>query len=496
MKFHRIDITRLLLYFALSFLLVSGYLVYSRFYYGTGFPLDDAWIHQTYARNFAETGRWFFQARETSGGSTAPLWTFMLTGAYLFSIPPVIWSAFLGAVFLALTAYFSAEFFRLRNRVGASLALMAGAAVLLEWHLIWSAVSGMETTAAIFWVIFLLYLLVKHPQRAFITGLFIGLGIWIRPDLITLVLPAVWTAFFYFSGSRKELFTYFLLLTAGLSILIVPYLIMNRFLSGEFWPTTFYAKQAEYAVVRKIPLIRRVIQQFLQPIAGVGGVLIPGILFTTAKSVRRKRWGELAPLIWVLGYLMMFAVRLPVTYQHGRYAMPTVAVVVIFGVEGIIQITRWNSGKMISRIASRVWIVSSILILLAFIGIGAAAFAEDVAIIETEMVEIARWLSENTEVDDLIAVHDIGAIGYFSNRRLVDLAGLISPEVIPILRDEMSLQAYLTEKNVDYLVTFPEWYPELTESGSLIFQTDAEHSVRAGGENMAVYRWGDAQFAP
>ncbi len=496
MKCQRIDVTRLSIYLVLSLFLVSGYLLYSRFYYGNGFPLDDAWIHQTYARNFAETGRWFFQSREASAGSTAPLWTFMIAAGYLMSIPPVIWSAFLGATFLALTAYFAEEVFRLRNRSEGAFPLIVGAAVLLEWHHLWSAVSGMETIAAIFWVIALLYLLTKHPQRSFITGVFIGLGIWVRPDLITLVLPAVWTAFFTHYEDRRKLFTYFLYLSAGLSILIVPYLIMNRFLSGEFWPTTFYAKQAEYAVVREVHLIRRVIRQILQPITGVGGVLLPGILFTVISSARRRRWGELAPLIWVFGYLTMFAVRLPVTYQHGRYAMPTVAVVVMLGIEGMIQMSRWNSRKMIPRIASRAWVVSSVLILLSFTGIGASAYAEDVAIIETEMVAIARWLSENTEVDDLIAAHDIGALGYFSNRTLVDLAGLISPEVIPILRDENSLRKYLTDRDVDYLVTFPEWYPELTKARPVVYQTDSEYSVRAGGENMAVYRWGNATFAP
>ena len=121
--------------------------------------------------------------------------------------------------------------------------------------------------------------------------------------------------------------------------------------------------------------------------------------------------------------------------------------------------------------------------------LGVKAYAEDIAIIESEMVTTAHWIRDNTPPNALIAAHDIGALGYFSQRDILDLAGLISPDVIPFIRDEDRLKDYLDAQNVDYLMTFPAWYPSLTLSPPLIYQTHNPYSPKQGGENMAVYRW-------
>jgi hypothetical protein len=105
------------------------------------------------------------------------------------------------------------------------------------------------------------------------------------------------------------------------------------------------------------------------------------------------------------------------------------------------------------------------------------------------MVETARWISINTAPGDLIAAHDIGAMGYFGQRRLVDLAGLVSPEVIPFLRDEARLAEYLDQLGVAYLVTFPGWYDKLDAGKEIIFTPQAPFAPVSGGEHMAVYRW-------
>ncbi|PKN95090.1 MAG: hypothetical protein CVU45_00835, partial [Chloroflexi bacterium HGW-Chloroflexi-7] len=50
-------------------------------------------------------------------------------------------------------------------------------------------------------------------------------------------------------------------------------------------------------------------------------------------------------------------------------------------------------------------------------------------------------------------------------RQIIDLAGLIQPELIPIIRDEAGIKLYLTNANADYLVVFRDWYPGLVDYG-------------------------------
>jgi hypothetical protein len=122
-----------------------------------------------------------------------------------------------------------------------------------------------------------------------------------------------------------------------------------------------------------------------------------------------------------------------------------------------------------------------------FTFLGMRAYARDVRFIETEMVAMAQWLRANTAPDAIIAAHDIGAIGYFTERPLVDLAGLITPQVIPFIRDEAALLEFSRRSGASYLVTFPSWYPTMTESLPLLYTTNASHTVSANSDNMAVY---------
>ncbi len=489
------------------------YLVISARGYGfTGFPLDDAWIHQTYARNLAETGQLAFVPGQPSAGSTAPLWTVLLSVGYLLGAPFKFWAYSLGIALLGLTGWTVA---RLGTRLFPDyhwLGLWAGLFCLFEWHLVWAAVSGMETMLFVWLSVLLVerYLASRPAGHGVWLGLLGGLLALTRPEGLVLVallgLDAarrVWPRAESWLVFAKLLARDWAGLAVGLALLLGPYVAFHLWLTGQPLPNTFYAKQAEYAaILQSFPLWWRLFGNPSESIDTVQGVfrvlfigpqilLIPGLAVAAILTVNRRR-DDLAPLwLWWIGFLLMYGLRLPVTYQHGRYQIPAIPWLVLLGLWGTVWIVQQPCRRSLFRRVIRQTLVISISLLLpAFAVIGAQAYARDVRIIESEMVAAARWLHIHAPADALIAAHDIGAVGYFTRRPLIDLAGLITPEVIPIIRNETALLDFIQTRHVDYLVTFPSWYPALTRSPAvtLIYSTGAPWSKQAGGDNMAVYR--------
>lgn len=471
-----------------------------------GFPLDDAWIHQTYARNLVEYGQWAFVPGQPSAGSTAPSWTLLLALGYLLRVPFRLWAYALGGVCLAGTALLAS---RLTQRLfphHQSAPLLAGLACALEWHLVWAAASGMETLLFVLLALAVWERLLARPtHRPFLTGILGGALVLTRPEGITVVGLAA-LGLFLGAGRRgrwRGSLIAAALLALGTALVVAPYLGLNLYLSGTLWPNTFYAKQAEYAVHRLQPLAVRLWQVGTPPLIGAQVLLVPGLVWILWRRVRRGSrnpdvWpgGEWLPLIWAGATVALYAVRLPVTYQHGRYLIPIIPVLLVYGVGGTLDLARAARRRMTTRVLTRVLLTSLVILFPAFWAlIGAPAYATDVAIIEEEMVTVAHWLDAHTAPDALVAAHDIGAIGYFSRRPLLDMAGLVSPEVIPFIRDEEALLGWLQEQDADYLVTFPSWYPTLTGYPDLaadphlreVFRTQAAVTVSAGKDNMAVY---------
>ena len=467
---------------------VSLYVFFASRLQTIGFPLDDAWIHQTYARNWAETGQLAYIVGQPSAGSTAPLWTFLISLAYRLRIDPFVWTSILGALSLALSASVLA---RLANRLmpdRKNFARLIGVACVLEWHMLWAAASGMETMLFI-----ALALLVIDRSfanaRAWSIGALGGLLILTRPEgLVLMGLVAVILLTRLDHGGPKE-FLIFLITTF---VVVAPGALINVQASGTFFPNTFYAKQQEYASLMSSALIwlSSIGSMISAPLAGAGFLLLPGVLvwlWVNRSSVRIKsQWVYVLPLIWIGAHIFIYALRLPVAYQHGRYLMPIIPIGLLYGFAGIsIGLDRRSGSGKAMRLIARTLIASIAIVLIAFIPIGAAAFATDVAIIDDEMVQVARWLSINTPPDALIAAHDIGAIGYFARRPLIDLAGLISPEVIPIIRDEDQLGRLIETRQAAYLVTFPDWYPALLRDPQFtpVFSGDSNFSP----QHLTVY---------
>ena len=471
----------------ITMLSVVFYLAFSGVYHHIGFPLDDAWIHQTYARNLALRGEWSFLPGHPSGGSTAPLWSALLAIGFWLRLAPYAWTYLLGA--LALWGLSVLGESAVRQLVSSYRPRFPwiGAVLALEWHLVWAAASGMETLLFALIVTAVLVLVILGSKKYLIMGLLIGLSVWVRPDGVTLLGPVVLVILLMQPSWSKRLRA-LVDLGMGFGSLFVLYLLFNLIISGSPLPNTFYAKQAEYADYLKLPFLLRLWNEALPVLTGLGVILLPGLALVLVLAFRRRNWAVLAVATWFVGFLALYAWRLPVTYQYGRYVMPAMPIFFLLGLAGLAEFSLAHA-PLWRWILSVSWRLAAGGVLLGFWVIGAFTYARDVAIIESEMVATAKWVSTNIPPDALVAAHDIGALGYFGGHDLVDLAGLVSPEVIPFLRDEDRIAAYMNEQGVSYLVTFPDWYSHLTSGLSPVFTTGAPYAPALEQQNMAIYRW-------
>ena len=100
-------------------------------------------------------------------------------------------------------------------------------------------------------------------------------------------------------------------------------------------------------------------------------------------------------------------------------------------------------------------------------------YAETCRYISERQVKTAHWLHDNLPEGAVVATHDIGAIGFYSGRRVIDMVGLVSPEMIPNLHNLDSLGAFLVRKRVTHLAVLRNWF-EIVNVNPL-FQTDEAH---------------------
>jgi hypothetical protein len=464
---------------------VGSYLFVSASIFRIGFPLDDTWIHLTYARNLAEHGEWAFRLGERSAGSTAPLWTALLSIGYLLNLAPYIWTYFLGWVVLTLLGIQAENTARRLIESYKPPIPWVGLFFVLAWHLTWSAVSGMETLLHGF-IIFIVLSELIHGSRRYLTlGLLAGLSIWVRPDGLTLLGPILFTALLNensWSSRGQAIFR----ALVGFGALFFLYLLFNLLLSGTPMPNTFYAKQAEYKEFWLSKSIgERLINYLLPVIASPFLVLIPGAALWLTKNFRAKNWGAISGVIWVIGYIGIYFMRLP-AYQHGRYIIPAFPILYLWGMLGMMEfVTSVNANKRIVFL----WSVLTGVLCLVFGIVAARQNAYDVYWIESEMVTTAKWVEENIPPDALLAVHDIGALGYYVQNPILDLAGLITPEVVPFIRDEARLAEYLKVNSADYLIVFVSDYPNLTSNRVPVFVAGLEYDPVGIENDMKVYKW-------
>jgi hypothetical protein len=456
-----------------------------------GYPLDDAWIHQTYARALADGLGWSYAGSPPSTGSTSPLWTLLQIPSFWLHLPAIAWGYGLGILLLSLNAILLMLWVRKLQVKHYYIVLIFA---LGEWHLVWAGLSGMETLLFCCWVSLMIYLffpLTLPPDGSAVSagslllmGILSGAGIWIRPEALLLLLYVCGSIMIQlYIPMKRKLWLFFL----GCFLPTVLYFWFNFGFDGRLFPNTFYVKSAEYSIWTTQNIFLRFFQSWVPLLAGPVVALIPFLVAAVILLIRYRKFPAVLPFAWALSHILLYAIRLPATYQHGRYFLPVLPVLIGYGVYGYFALKEKALHWFIPRVAIRALWGSALLLTGIFLFIGAAQFTADVRFIQTNMVEMSLWIRENTPAGSVIAAHDIGALGFWSNRRIVDLGGVTDLDALALLSGKTDLQNYLSMKQTDLLMTFEDTYPHELEGCIPLHAADEIPPLLA--ERMMLFDW-------
>jgi arabinofuranosyltransferase len=490
-----------------------------------GVPLDDAWIHFQFARNLARGDGLSFNPRQPTSGSTAPLWTLLLAAVYLAGGQFPIAGEVLSAVcYLATLVATYALGKQLTGRRWA--AWLAGMVIAVNGRMVWAGLSALEIClfAALSLVAIGMHLTDRSAHRYRLrTAALFGLAALSRPEgylLFALSLADYTGNTVRATHHASRITSYVSRLVCQIPFLpillfvliILPYLLFSYQTSGHLLPNTYHAK----ATFGLLP--DREFRDFL----GVGAtylildnpLLLPFFLFGLILLIRR------APLLslWCMGLPLAYAFLRASLYQHGRYLMPLIPCNAVVAAWGLLEAEklarrrgwwRWptlpapaghppREQRGLRGVHTRsLAVLASLLIIMGTawrLPEMASLYARNVEDINRMHVALGHWVKENTPPDAILALNDIGAIAYISERPVIDLAGLVTPEVTPALRTPEQtdqLVAFLAKRDVAYVIIFPNWFPGLAARSDVleeVHRVTLEDRSITGGETMVVYR--------
>ncbi len=415
---------------------------------GQAFFSDDALITLRYAQNLAAGHGFVYNPGEFVLGTTTPLYTLLMTIPALFRVDLMVSAIFFNILFdgLSTVLFWKAlekGGFPRTSRLWLTLAF-ASNPVLLRW-----SVYGMETSL----LVFLAFLTAWWfwNGKYFLAGITGSLILLTRPDG-GLFLIALFLTHSFFSISTPAFFRPWKWVL-GLALPLVTWLSFSHAYFHALLPQSILSKKIIYGMTP--PSLSAVLN------LGRGFWLLPAALlgmFLLMRSIPERkhtlpaffsRWA-VTFMIWALLLVAFFALARAPAHLYEWYRVPLFAALSVLVAAAFPPLPTPLTQP---RIIATLCLVPLVLFLASpFAGMlirGPKQQSEKSTFMH---LSVGRWLRENTAPNATVMAGNIGYIGFYSGRRILDNVGLVSPEVLPLLIEYRGKASPLIEAfKPDYL---------------------------------------------
>jgi hypothetical protein len=427
-----------------------------------GYLTDDTFIHLQYARHLAGGSGLVFNPGERVYGCTSPLWVTLLADGMLLGLNGLKVAKIVGAIATLVSV---GLFLQLMRRTVDDIWVRALATVAWAghaWMIRWS-VSGMETALAVALTLagFVAFtegrMWGSRPVR---TGALWSLAALTRPEAGMLLL--LWGAFLLIDTDTRDGLRRLLAGTVPPVLIFGGWLLFAHFYFGTLWPQTLAAKAVGGgAMAARAEDVTRVAELVL----ATDGVLVLFLGLALIVGGRRlwpsrPRAQRFLPWCWVAGVPLLYLAR-GVTVLS-RYLLPVLPVLAWLAWRALETWWIGENPTPARRQSARVAIaVVAVVVLIQNAFVYRTRVVPQVEsftpALQQSLLRWGSWFRDNTATEAVIAAPDIGAIGYASDRRVVDLAGLVTPEMVPFLmrepmEDAIAGFAFATFSRPDFLV--------------------------------------------
>jgi len=441
---------------------------------GFGFPLDDPWIHLTFAKNLVDYHSFsYFKNEMATAGSTSPVYTLLLAAGFFFTSNEMILSYVLGIAFLILSSVFFYKLSSFEFGKEGVYALLVTAVFIADKWMNFISVSGMETTMFVFILIATAYFYRQKQVVPF--AVFVSLILWSRPDGIAFIGAIVLDIFIqnYFAKTNPDIKIFskkdFIKIGVIAAVFFALYILMNYSLSGSLLPNTYNAKLTYYTPENRSRADFLKLEVWNYFTTGSYGVIMigffAGAIYSIYNLFRKKYNNNILYVIFIFAFVFIYWYKLPYAHRFGRYMMPIIPFLILVSSAGFKELFK----SLGSYLSNRTLAVYGTIVILGLITVysftnyldNKASYITECKYINDRQVMAAKWIKENTKETDVIATHDVGAIGFYSQRKIVDVAGLVTPELINKISDinyVAQMNEYLKKSGVTYLAFLREWY--------------------------------------